>query len=222
MGALARQRALERHAELGKRAPIFAEALAHVGHYQTRTRGTIGGSLCHLDPAAELVLLAALHEAVLHVASARGSRDIHINAWSVGYMAPALAVDEVLTAVSFPLWREPSGDAFLEFARRRGDFALAAAAARVALADGRISRIAVALGGLAIAPIRLREAEGALIGASPDKSAADLLAAEVKTLDVISDAHVSSDYRKSLAATLVRRVFALAVERASEQGHARY
>jgi CO/xanthine dehydrogenase FAD-binding subunit len=221
VGALARQRAIERHAELRRRAPIFSEALARVGHYQTRTRGTLGGSLCHLDPAAELVLLAALHDAVLHVAGAGASRDIRIDTWPTGYMAPALAADEVLTAVSFPLWRDPCGEAFLEFARRHGDFALAAAAARVALANGRISRIAVALGGVAIAPVRLRGAEAALVGAAPDRAAADLLATEVEALDVMSDAQVSSDYRKSLAATLARRVFVLAAQRASEQSHVR-
>ena len=122
--------------------------------------------------------------------------------WVASYMAPAMAADEVLTAISFPLWQERCGEAFLEFARRRGDFALAAVAVRVALVDGRISRIALALGGLAIAPIRLSQAEAALIGAIPDKAAADLLAAEVKTLDVMGDAHVSSSYRKSLAETL--------------------
>ena len=139
-----------------------------------------------------------------------------MDSWVASYMAPAMAADEVLTAISFPLWQERCGEAFLEFARRRGDFALAAVAVRVALVDGRISRIALALGGLAIAPIRLSQAEAALTGAIPDKAAADLIAAEVKTLDVMGDAHVSSSYRKSLAETLTRRAFALAVERASE------
>ena len=221
VGALARQKAIEHHAALRARAPVFAEALAHIGHYQTRSRGTVGGSLCHLDPAAELVLLAALHGAVMYAAGREGSREIRIDSWVAGYMAPAIAADEVLTSISFPLWQERCGEAFLEFARRRGDFALAAVAVRVALANGRISRIAVALGALAIAPIRLGQAEAALVGAPPDKSAADLLAAEVKALDVMGDAHVSSSYRKSLAATLTRRAFALAVERASEQSHVR-
>ncbi len=221
VGALVRQRTLEHSAELRARAPVFAQALAHAGHYQTRSRGTVGGSLCHLDPAAELVALAALHGAVMHVAGPGGCRDIHIGSWVSGYMAPAIAADEVLTAITFPLWREPCGEAFLEFARRRGDFALAGVAARVALVDGRIARIAVALGGLAIAPIRLSHAEAVVVGAPPDSSTADLLAAEVKALDVMGDAHVSSSYRKSLAATLTRRAFALAVEKASGQGHVR-
>jgi carbon-monoxide dehydrogenase medium subunit len=221
LGALVRQRAIEHHVALRARAPVFAEALAHVGHYQTRSRGTVGGSLCHLDPAAELVLLAALHGAIMHVAGREGSREIRMDSWVASYMAPAMAADEVLTAISFTLWQERCGEAFLEFARRRGDFALAAVAVRVALANGRISRIALALGGLAIAPIRLSQAEAALAGAIPDKAAADLIAAEVKTLDVMGDAHVSSSYRKSLAETLTRRAFALAVERASEQSHVR-
>ena len=217
VGALVRQRTIERHAELQARAPIFAEALAQVGHYQTRSRGTVGGSLCHLDPAAELVLLAALHGAEMHVNGWNGQRDITIDSWVAGYMSPEMASDEILTAITFPLWQEQSGEAFLEFARRRGDFALASVAVKVALMDGRISRLAIALGGLAVAPIRLRQAETSLNGASPDGAAADFLAAEVKKLEVMSDAHVSGSYRKSLAATLLQRAFALAVKRAFEQ-----
>ena len=216
VGALVRQRTLERNAELRARVPIFAEAIAHVGHHQTRSRGTVGGSLCHLDPAAELVLLAALHGAVIHVSGRNGPRDLGINSWVAGYISPDLSADEILTAITFPLWQERSGEAFLEFARRRGDFALASVGVRVALTDGRILRLAIALGGLSIAPIRLRKAEANLVGAPPDSATADLLAAEVTKLEVMGDAHVSSDYRQSLAATLLRRAFVLAVERASE------
>jgi carbon-monoxide dehydrogenase medium subunit len=218
VGALTRQRTVEHHAELRSRAPIFAEALAHVGHYQTRSRGTIGGSLCHLDPAAELVLLAALHGAIMNITGPNGPRDVVVDSWVAGYMSPNIAADEILAAITFPMWHGRSGEAFLEFARRRGDFALASVAVKVALTktNGRIERLAVALGGLAIAPIRLRPAETTLVGAAPDEAAVDLLAAEVGKLDVMGDAHVSSRYRKSLATTLLRRAFALAVKRAFE------
>ena len=119
VGALVRQRTIERHAELQARAPIFAEALAQVGHYQTRSRGTVGGSLCHLDPAAELVLLAALHGAECMSTAGTGSGISPSNSWVAGYMSPEMASDEILTAITFPLWQEQSGEAFLEFARRR-------------------------------------------------------------------------------------------------------
>ena len=221
VGALVRQRALERHAEVQARAPIFADALTHVGHYQTRSRGTVGGSLCHLDPAAELVLLASLHNAVMHVSGLNGRRNVGIDAWVAGYMSPQLSADEILTAITFPLWQEPSGQAFSEFARRRGDFAIASVGVKMSLQDRRISRLAIAIGGLAIAPIRIRQAEARLIGALPDDAAADFLSAEVKKLDAMSDVHASSSYRTLLTTTLLHRTFALATKRASEQTNVR-
>jgi carbon-monoxide dehydrogenase medium subunit len=221
VGALVRQRSLEQHAQVQARAPLFAEALAHVGHYQTRSRGTVGGSLCHLDPAAELVLLAFLHDAVMHVNGLNGQRNVGVDAWVTGYMSPQLVSDEILTAITFPLWQEPNGQAFLEFARRRGDFAVASAGVKISLKDGRISNLAIALGGLTIAPIRLRQAEAHLHGSQPDRAAADFLSAEVKALDVMSDAHASSSYRKFLANTLLHRTFALATRRALEQTNAK-
>jgi carbon-monoxide dehydrogenase medium subunit len=221
VGALVRQRTLEHHAGVQVRIPLFAEALAHVGHYQTRSRGTVGGSLCHLDPAAELVLLAFLHDAEMHVSGLNGRRDIGIGAWVTGYMSPQLLPDEILTAITFPLWQEPSGHAFSEFARRRGDFAIASAGVKISLKDGRISKLAIALGGLTIAPIRLRQAEGHLLGSQPDRAATDFISAEVNALDVMSDAHASSSYRKFLANTLLQRTFALATKRALEQTNAK-
>ena len=98
-------------------------------------------------------------------------------------MNPQLSTDEILTAITFPLWQEPSGQAFAEFARRHGDFAVASVGVKMSLKDSRISKLAIAIGGLTIAPIRLRQTEAHLIGALPDSAATDFLSAEVETLD---------------------------------------
>ena len=127
IGAMTRQRDIERSDALAARAPIFREALQHVGHIQTRSRGTIGGSLCHLDPAAELPGLVRLFDGAVHVIGPGGSRTIAAGDWGLGYMTPAIGPDEIATAVTFDLWAGSSGEAFVEFARRHGDFAIAGA-----------------------------------------------------------------------------------------------
>jgi carbon-monoxide dehydrogenase medium subunit len=215
IGAMTRQRLIERDGEILKRAPIFAEALRQVGHYQTRSRGTIGGSLCHLDPSAELLGLAALQDAVLEVRGPAGTRDIAYGDWVLGFMTPALETTELLTAIRFPLWAEPCGQVFMEYARRHGDFAMAGVGVKVAMDPAnRISRLAIGVTGIAIAPLRLAESEAALIGAAPAPDTYATAAAELEKADIIGDAHVSADYRRKLAMTLVKRAFALAVERA--------
>lgn len=215
IGAMTRQRALERSADVRRLCPILGEALAHVGHFQTRNRGTIGGSLAHLDPAAELPGIAALYDATLTVAGPRGSRELPIHAWGQGYMTPDLAPDEVLTRIALPLWREPHGYAFIEFARRRGDFAIAGVACLLALDKaGNTKRAAIALIGVAYAPLRLAAAERLLAGKPPDDAAIAAAAAEVDGIDVIDDAHVTAAYRKRLAGVLVKRALKLAAVRA--------
>jgi carbon-monoxide dehydrogenase medium subunit len=195
--------------------PILRDALRHVGHWQTRSRGTIGGSLCHLDPAAELPGIAALHDATLHTVGSAGRRDVAIADWSLGYMTPALAPDEVLTAITMPTWREPHGHGFVEFARRHGDFAIVGVGCLLAVhPGGAIARAAVALVGVETAPVRLTAAETQLIGqpATPDtfRAAAQL----ARDIDCLDDAHVSRSYRKRLAVVLVERALRQAAERA--------
>ena len=119
--------------ELRARAPVFAEALAHVGHYQTRSRGTVGGSLCHLDPAAELVLLASLHGAVMHVTGRNGPRENWHGFLGGGLYGSGAVCRRGPNGDHLSFVARASGEAFLEFARRRGDFALASVGVRVAL-----------------------------------------------------------------------------------------
>src|SRR5207253_10891507 len=129
IGAMARQRDLEFSELVRHRCPLMGEAIRLVGHRQTRNRGTLGGSLCHLDPSAELVAVAATLDATVTVAGPDGSREIPFASFPVAYMTPAIEPNEILTAVRFPFWPQRHGHAFVEFARRHGDFAIVSAAA---------------------------------------------------------------------------------------------
>ncbi len=213
-GAMTRQRDLEFSADVAKRFPIMQEALAHVGHRQTRNRGTLGGSLCHLDPSAELVNMAALHDGVLEVESREGQRRIAIADWVDGIMTNALAPGEILTGVELAAWPADHGFAFEEFARRRGDFAIAAVACLVTLApNGTITRAALCVSGLGPAPARLVAAEKLLVGETPSRDLFGAAAAQAKALDAADDAFVSGAYRKHLAGVLTARALARAFER---------
>src|SRR5229473_3036544 len=147
IGAMTRQRDLEFSDVVRARWPIMHEALLQVGHRQTRNRGTIGGSLCHLDPAAELVSLATGYDATVTVAGPNGERQIPFAEFPVAYMTPALEPTELLIGIRFPQWTAKHGYAFVEFSRRHGDFAITSAAALIeADGAGTIVRAAVTLG----------------------------------------------------------------------------
>jgi carbon-monoxide dehydrogenase medium subunit len=215
VGAMTRQRALERDARLAGLCPIVREALAEVGHFQTRNRGTLGGSLAHLDPAAELPAVLALYDAELEVRNASATRTVAIGDWSRGYMTPNLEPDEILTALTWEAWPEKHGHAFLEFARRRGDFALVGVACLLALdSRNRVARAAVSLAGIAYAPVRLTAAERLLAGKALDGETIEAAAAEASRVEAKSDLYASGAYRQRLAAVLVSRALKTAHERA--------
>src|SRR5690348_13071151 len=154
-GAMTRQRDIEFSADVAKTFPVLHEALEHVGHRQTRNRGTIGGSLCHLDPSAELVNMAALHDGVLEAASRGGRRAIKIADWVSGIMTNALAPDELLTGVTLQAWPAGHGYALEAFARRHGDFAITAGSCVLTRdGGGTINRAAPCGAGLGPAPVR--------------------------------------------------------------------
>lgn len=215
IGAMTRQRYLMRDAAVTARTPIIPEALENVGHFQTRNRGTIGGSLCHLDPSAELPCLMAAYDGVLTAHGPDGARDIPFAEWPLAYMIPTLGPDELLTKITVPYWSAGHGYGFVEFARRHGDFAMIAVAALLEVEGGKISRAAISIGGADVRPIRLTEAETALVGAAPDADAFKASAEIARGIDAMSDAYVSSAYRQRLAATLVERALVKAAERAS-------
>jgi aerobic carbon-monoxide dehydrogenase medium subunit len=141
-GAMTRQREIEFSDLVRARLPIMHEALQQVGHRQTRNRGTIGGSLCHLDPAAELVSLATGYDATVTVAGPKGRREIPFAQFPVAYMTPAIEPNELVIGVRFEPWSPRHSYAFIEFSRRHGDFAITSAAALIeADAAGKLSRV---------------------------------------------------------------------------------
>jgi aerobic carbon-monoxide dehydrogenase medium subunit len=214
IGAMTRQRELEFSDVVRSRWPIMHEALLQVGHRQTRNRGTIGGSLCHLDPAAELVSLATGHDAVVTIAGPNGQRELPFAEFPVAYMTPALEPSEMLIGIRFPQWTSKHGYAFIEFSRRHGDFAITSAAALLeGDAAGKITRASVTIGGMGTAPTRAREVEQAITGQVP---AGDLFrdaCESCRKLEAISDVHAPADYRQHLATVLSRRALEKAYAR---------
>ncbi len=218
IGAMTRQHDLEVSQLLQRRCPVMIEALHQVGHRPTRNRGTIGGSLCHLDPAAELPLVAAALDVTIHVKSRRGARSMPMAAFPAFYMTPSIEPDEMVTSIDFQPWSEGHGYAFVEFARRHGDFAIVAAAALLEVsADGAVTRASATLGGVGPAPLRCEGVENALVG---NRGSATLFreAAEAnRAIDAMDDVHASVVYRQNLAVELTSRALGKAFERASER-----
>jgi aerobic carbon-monoxide dehydrogenase medium subunit len=215
IGAMMRQRELEESPEIARYCPLMAEALRYVGHRQTRNRGTIGGSLAHADPAAELPAICAAYDAEVLLASVRGIRAMPFRNFTAGFMATVLAPDEMIAAIDLPIWRQGHGHGFHEFARRHGDFALAGAAALLDIGAGNIVRqAALALCGVAATPIRVEAAEGRLIGQPLDAALIRSAAAAARQVEPISDIHASGDYRRHLAQVLTLRALTDAARRA--------
>ncbi len=213
VGALTRHRALERDAVIAEAAPLLARAAPFIGHFQIRNRGTLGGSLAHADPAAELPAVALALDAEIEVRSVRGSRRIPAADFFLSAFTTAVEPDELVTAVHLPVWGPGSGFAVSELARRHGDFAIVGAACGVQVDDGRITRAAVAVIGMASVPVRVRLAEEALAGASAGE--ADLAAVArdaVAGLDPPSDAHGSGAYRRRAGAHLIAQALGRALE----------
>jgi aerobic carbon-monoxide dehydrogenase medium subunit len=205
IGAMTCQRDLEFSPDIEQHCPLMRAALGHVGHRQTRNRGTIGGSLVHADPAAELPAVCAAYDATVEIASTRGTRELPLAEFSAGFMATVVEPDEIVTAIKLPLWPTGHGYGFHEFARRRGDFAIAGAAVLVETTSGIVKRAAVALCGIATTPVRLRDAEAALVGKTLDAATIKAAAATARALEPIQDIHAGADYRRHLAEVLTRR-----------------
>jgi aerobic carbon-monoxide dehydrogenase medium subunit len=216
IGAMTRQRDLEFSDLIQKRCPIMHEALLQVGHRQTRNRGTIGGSLSHLDPAAELPAICAAHDAVITVQGTKGPRDIAFADFPAGYMTPSIEIDELVIGIRVPLWPEGHGYGFEEFARRHGDFAMASAAALLEVGgDGNITRASLTIGGVATAPVRMGEIEQALVGGDGSEERFRELCEACRSIDSIGDVYASAEYRQHLATVMSRRALVKAYGRAT-------
>jgi len=213
IGAMTRQRDIEFSDLVRQSCPLLHEAIAQVGHRQTRNRGTLGGSLCHLDPAAELVTVAAALDARLAVSGKNGRRSVDFSAFPVAYMTPALEPDELVTGATLPCWPAGHGYAFVEFSRRRGDFAIVSAAALIVEKNGKVTRASVTLGGLGAAPVRAHEVERALIGETIEEKRVREICEPLRKLDAIDDIHAPASYRQQLATVLARRALLKAYAR---------
>jgi carbon-monoxide dehydrogenase medium subunit len=206
IGAMTRQRDLEFSNVVRRRCPLMYDAIRHVGHRQTRNRGTLGGSLCHLDPSAELVSVATALDATVTVQGPNGTREIAIDAFPVAYMTPAIELNEIVTAARFPLWPQPHGYGFVEFARRHGDFAIVSAAVLITEdGAGKITRASVTLGGMGAAPVRASEVEQALIGNRPDDKLLREICESCRKFEAVDDVHAPANYRQQLATVMSRR-----------------
>jgi aerobic carbon-monoxide dehydrogenase medium subunit len=216
VGAMTRQRDLEFSALVEKRFPLIHEAIRSVGHRQTRNRGTIGGSLCHLDPSAELVSCALTLDAIVVIEGPVGRREIAFRDFPAGYLTPAIELDEILTAIRVPAWPAGHGYAFEEFARRHGDFAIVSAAVLVQIdSAGRITRAAVTLGGMGTAPVRADGLEVALTGRLPDAEFLRQACESCRGFEALDDVHATASYRQHLATIMSRRALERAYARAT-------
>lgn len=220
IGAMTRQRTVERSPLVQARAPLIHEAMPHIAHPQIRNRGTFGGSLAHADPAAELPALAVALGAKLRVQSSRGERWIDATDFYVGLFATDLQPDELLVEIAIPDLPPRTGWAFDEVSRRHGDYAMAGAAAIVTLDEsGAVAAARLVYLSIGDFPTPAVQAEQALLGQHPTADAirAAAEAAAAHDIDPIGDIHASADYRRHLAKVLAARVLAKAAERAKER-----
>lgn len=217
IGAMTRQRQVERSALVAERAPLLHEAVPFIGHPQIRNRGTIGGSIAHADPAAELPVVMLARRARLHVRNRRDARSIPVDEFFTGLFATALGPEEILVDIELPAVPPSTGWAFDEVARRHGDFALVGAAAVVTLDDlGRCRDVRLVFSSVGDGPVLAHEAARQLEGEIPDDAAvrAAAGAAAERDVDPPSDIHASAAYRRQLVRVIGTRVLARAVERA--------
>ncbi len=219
IGAMTRQRAVERSALVAERSPLLAEAMPQIGHVQIRNRGTVGGSLAHADPAAELPAVVTALGGELVVQSACGRRAVSAEQFFVGYLTTAARPDELLVEVRLPASPPLTGSAFLEVSRRHGDFALVGVAVTVTVDDaGVCTASAIALTGVGPTPVVARDAARMLIGAKPTPSLFEAAGRRVsESVRPDSDLHASGDYRKHVAGVLTRRALARAAGRTGDR-----
>lgn len=204
--------------EVADSVPLLTLATPYIGHFQIRTRGTLGGAIAHADPAAEYAAVASALDAQMEAVSPSGTREIPANEFFTGLWENSLRPDEMLTAVRFPVWGGRCGFAVEEFARRHGDFAIAGAVVGVELDDeNRVSRCAIGLLGLGTTPLRGSVAEEAIVGRPVGDIAVDQIGRlALSGLDGIpADLQGSAAYRTKVGATMVARAWESAIAEAS-------
>jgi aerobic carbon-monoxide dehydrogenase medium subunit len=207
LGARVRWCDIERDARLATAHPLLQKAIEHVAHYQIRSRGTVGGSVAHADPASEMPCITTVTDAVLHIIGPTGTREIPAKDFFLGPLTTALTQDELITAIRLPAWKPGRRWAFQEFARRRGDFALAGTALFWDPApDGTARDVHIAAFGACSRPMRLPQAEAALEGHHPTAATiAEVARLGATEIDPSEDIHASPEYRRFLLETLLTR-----------------
>lgn len=220
IGAMARQRVVERHPLVAVHAPLLARAIPHIAHVTVRNQGTVGGSIANADPTAELPVVAVALGASMVVVGPHGERRIPASRFFVGPLRTSMAVDELLTEIRFPVAPAPPeriGAAFAEVSRRPGDVALASAAVMVHLDDsGRVTHLGSALGSVGPTPMQATTAAAVLVGSLPttDVIAAAVVAASAG-LSPRDDLHASAAYRRHVVGVLLRRALTAACSEAA-------
>jgi aerobic carbon-monoxide dehydrogenase medium subunit len=219
IGAMTRQADAESSAQVERSLPLISRALKHVGHFQIRNRGTVGGSLAHADPSSELPAVALALEASMEIVGPKGLRRVPADGFFVDRWTTTLGPDEILTSVRLPVGGGRRGFAIREVARRNGDFAMAGAVCAVTVADGRVDRAAVSLFGVDRTPLLRPQVAAELTGrpvhdlTRPDFDELGVLAAA--DLDPPDDVHATGTYRRAVSALLIGDALQSAVEEAA-------
>jgi aerobic carbon-monoxide dehydrogenase medium subunit len=217
IGATTREYVAEESTTIADTVPLLAAALPLIGHEAIRSRGTVGGSLAHADPAAELPAVARALDAEFVVRGPAGQRVVPASEWFEGYLTTSRGPDELLTDVRFPAAGRGTGTSFQEVARRHGDFAMVGLATSVTLSDGVIGEARLAFAGVSDVPVRAAGAEDLLAGERPSAELFDAAARRASgDIDPPADLHGSAEYRRKVAAALVRRGLREAVGNAQE------
>ncbi len=218
IGAMTREYVAEGSETVADSVPLLAAALPLIGHEAIRSRGTIGGSLAHADPAAELPAVARALDAEFVLRGQSGMRVIPAAQWFEGYLTTSRRPDELLVQVRFPTAGRGTGTSFQEVTRRHGDFAIVGLAASLTLSGGAISDARLAFAGISDVPVRASAAEDLLVGKRPSTELFDEAARRATAdVDPPADLHGSSDYRKTVAAVMVRRGLRAAADNARER-----
>ena len=213
IGAMTRQQQVLESTDVSRVCPLLSDAVSFVGHPAIRNRGTIGGSLAHADPTAELAIVMSVLEAEPVLLSSRGERTVKADEFFLTYLTTSLAPDELLVEARFPFLGSRTGWSFLEVSRRHGDFAVVAAAALVTLDEqNRCHTVRVALGGVGPTPIRARALEQAMSNAEATQAATAEAAQMVKEqIEPETDIHATAEYGSDVAVVLARRALDSAI-----------
>lgn len=215
-GGMTRQRDIEYSDLVARRIPLMKEAILNVGHRQTRNRGTYGGSMSHLDPSAELPTVSMAQDAIVTVRKKGGTREIAMADFPMGYMMPSFELDEMVTDIRVPVWPEGHGYAFVEFARRHGDFAITSSAVLLDVdSAGKITRASVTVGGVGPSPLRVAAVEEGLTGETGSVELFTDIAEKCREIDAMEDVYAPAWYRQHLATVLTRRALGKAFSRAA-------